>query len=60
MGTLSRAILNTVLTISKRPFEMGIVGDRSEGALWLAPRAAQKSERLLQAVGSLASLASEP
>lgn len=58
MGTLSRAILNTVLTISKRPFEMGIVGDRSEGALWLARRASQKSERLMQAVGSLASLPS--
>lgn len=50
MGTLSRAILNTVLTISKRPFEMGIVGDRSEGVLWLAPRASQKSERLLAAL----------
>lgn len=57
MGTLSRAILNTVLTISKRPFEMGIVGDRSEGALWLAPRAAQKSERLMQALGALVSQA---
>ncbi|HVY25458.1 MAG TPA: hypothetical protein VHB79_02860 [Polyangiaceae bacterium] len=57
MGTLSRAILNTVLTISKRPFEMGIVGDRSEGAHWLAPRAAQRSERLMQALAALVSRA---
>jgi hypothetical protein len=54
MGTLSRTILNTVATIARRPFEMGIVGDRSEGASWVASRASGNSGLLLQAVTSLA------
>jgi hypothetical protein len=53
MGTLSRAILNTVATISRRPFEMGILSDRPEGANWLASRASLNSSLLLHAMGSL-------
>jgi hypothetical protein len=60
MGTLSRTILNTVATIARRPFEMSIVGDRSEGASWVALRASGNAGLLLQAVTSLARQAPAP
>jgi hypothetical protein len=60
MGTLSRTILNTVVTIARRPFEMGIVGDRSEGASWVASRSSGNAGLLLQAVTSLARQAPAP
>jgi hypothetical protein len=60
MGTLSRTILNTVATIARRPFEMGIVGDRSEGASWVALRASGNAGLLLQAITSLARQAPAP
>lgn len=53
MGTLSRAILSTLLTMTKRPFEMTIVSDREEAADWLAQRATPSSQRLLHALGAL-------
>ena len=60
MGTLSRTILNTVATIARRPFEMSIVGDRSEGASWVALRASGNAGLLLQAITGLARQAPAP
>jgi hypothetical protein len=36
MGTMSRAVLSTLLTLAHRPFPMAVVADRGEGAEALA------------------------
>jgi hypothetical protein len=54
-GALSRAILSTLLTITRRPFEMSIHFSREDAARWLAKKPdAPSSELLLQLCSSLA------
>ena len=57
MGSLSRAILTTLLTVTRRPFEMGIHDDRLEATRWLSRRAqAPQGDRLLRALNELSRL----
>lgn len=42
-GTLSRTVLTTLLTLSRRPFAMKIFADRRSALLWLAERGARVS-----------------
>ena len=54
-GALSRTILSTLLTITRRPFEMSIHLSREEAARWLAKKPnAPSSELLLQLCSALA------
>jgi hypothetical protein len=54
MATLSRAILTSVMTITKQPCEQVIFGDRGLAAEWLAKRPAVPSaETLLRATRAL-------
>jgi hypothetical protein len=48
-GTMSRAILSTLVTISRRPFDMKVFSTRDEAASWLA-RQGGSSARSLAAV----------
>ena len=52
-GTLSRTILSTLVTISRRPFEMKIFSSREAAAAWLTTRGAAPTQVLTTEMAAL-------
>lgn len=52
-GTMSRTILSTLVTISRRPFAMKVFSNRGEAATWLAEQSGANASALTNLIGQL-------